>query len=128
MRKIIILSFKKTVIITCLIVILIGGVIFINNYVLKNSIHTNLNKVFKPHKTYFEPDKPPEGTEEEIYHDIFMSLLHPYISKSINEYYGQPFTHDPWSNKILSIERPNGYRTFYFIIKLEVTPLLRHAV
>ncbi|MBU3156360.1 DUF3888 domain-containing protein [Clostridium estertheticum] len=29
---------------------------------------------------------------------------------------------DAWAIDILSVERPNGYRTFLFIIKMEVIP------
>lgn len=66
--------------------------------------------------------KPAENSNEEIYKDIFMSLLHPYIDKAIRNYYKHPYNHDPWDVDILNIERPNGYRTFLFILKLKVIP------
>ena len=99
------------------------GIISIFIYVmsLNHGIHTNAKELFEA-KTYFEPGYPPEGSVEEIYHDTLMLLISPYIDDAIEDYYGQPFSHAPYHDKVLSIERPNGYRTFAFIIKLEVMP------
>lgn len=70
--------------------------------------------------------KPIEGSTEELYQDIFVSLLDPYIQKAINDYYLKYFKGPPlfapYSVNILNVERPNGYRTFLFIIKLQVSP------
>lgn len=71
---------------------------------------------------HFEPGKSPEGSLEELYRDVFMSFVTPYIKEAVCDYYKQPFNVDLWSSKILSIERPNGYRTFFFILKIEVQP------
>lgn len=61
-----------------------------------------------------------------MYQDIFCSLRIPYIQKSVSNYYLEFSTDiptvDPWGIDILSIERPNGYRTFLFVIKIEVMP------
>lgn len=79
-------------------------------------------------KTYFEPDRPKAGSIEEIYLDGFLLLLLPYIQQSVNDYYkenvGYLPTVDPWDIDVLSIERPNGYRTFLFLLKLQLTPYL----
>jgi hypothetical protein len=64
-----------------------------------------------------------KGSKEELYQDIFITLLMPYIDKSIDNYYGKYFIYllgvDPWNVKILNIERPNGNRTSFFILRLE---------
>ncbi|WP_055668844.1 DUF3888 domain-containing protein [Desnuesiella massiliensis] len=62
-----------------------------------------------------------QGSKEELYQDIFMTMLTPYIQKAVDNYYGRHYAVDPVA-EILSIDRPNGYRTFYFIIKLQVAP------
>lgn len=73
-------------------------------------------------KTY----KPPEQSREELYQDIFVSLLMPEIQKSVDNYYKEFFTDTPmvapYDLTILKAERPNGYRTFVFMIELEVYP------
>ncbi len=65
---------------------------------------------------------------EELYQDVFMTMLLPYIQEAVSNYYeentGYSPNVDPYGPVILSIERPNGYRTFLFIIKLEVAPYL----
>ena len=72
--------------------------------------------------TYFGSVTPSEGSLEEIYQDVFMALLSPYIGKAVEDYYGQPFSVDPWANKVLYIRRPNGYRTIYFEMELRLIP------
>jgi len=73
-------------------------------------------------QTFFEPGIPLEGSVEEIYQDIFVTLLSPCIEEAVENYYGQPFSVAPYLVRILSVERPNGYRTFEFIITIEVMP------
>lgn len=78
-------------------------------------------------KTY-SPQKPPEHSMEELYHDISMSVLQPNIQKAVNDYYkasiGISPSVDPWQTDIQYIERPHGYRTYLFQIKLEVLPYI----
>lgn len=70
--------------------------------------------------------KPIEDSREELYQDIFCSLLMPYIQKSVSNHYKKYLTDiptvDPWSINILCVERPKGYRTFLFMLKVEVNP------
>lgn len=68
--------------------------------------------------------RPPEGSREELYQDIFFAFLEPYISKAIKDYYGKSYNFDNWNTDILSVERPNGNRTELFIIKLQVNPYI----
>jgi hypothetical protein len=68
-------------------------------------------------------NKPPVVSNEDLYHDIFISLLMPYIDRAIEYFYDDYLTYlpgeDPWSVIILDIERP---QSFQFVIKLEVVP------
>lgn len=66
----------------------------------------------------------PKVQEKKLYQDIFFTLLRPYISKAIVDYYGKSYNFDNWSTDILSVERPNGNRTELFIIKLQVNPYI----
>lgn len=120
MRGVIVIH-RKIAIFTCLFVVLLFICIFIYDLIIKSPVDTYSNRMLET-KTYFEPGIPPEGSLDEIYQDTIMSLIYPYVADAIENYYGQPFAHAPWSDTILSIERPNGYRTFYFVIKLEVLP------
>ena len=78
-------------------------------------------------KTY-TPQKPPEYSMEELYYDISMSTLLPYIQKAVDDYYtasiGISPAVDPWQPDIQYIERPHGYRTYLFQIKLDVLPYI----
>ncbi len=110
--------FFKVVILVKKIVI---TVLLTGGFLLGTSTFTSAETISmvrtNPNNNYISP----EGSKEELYQDIFMAMLNPYIQKAVNDYYGNYFVVDPFA-KILSIERPNGYRTSYFIIKLQVMP------
>jgi hypothetical protein len=68
--------------------------------------------------------QPPEQSREELYQDIFISLLLPYVQKEVDKYYSKYLTDTPmvapYTVYVLSAERLNGYRSFLFNIKLQV--------
>lgn len=70
------------------------------------------------------PYQPTEQSKEELYQDIFMSLLLPYIQKEVDKYYSKYLTETPmvapYTVYVLSAERPNGYGSFIFNLKLRV--------
>ena len=70
--------------------------------------------------------KPPEHSREELYQDIFMTLLLPSIQSATDDYYKEFLTVSPmiapYDVLVLSVDRPNGYRTFDFLLKLELHP------
>lgn len=70
------------------------------------------------------PYQPPEQSREELYQDIFISLLMPYIQNEVDKYYSkylkQRLEVFPYTVFVLSAERPDGYRTFFFRLKLRV--------
>lgn len=73
-------------------------------------------------RTVFEEIPTNENSREELYQDIIMSFLTPYIEEAASDYYRRSLIVAPYSVKILSMERPNGYRTFAFRMVLEVVP------
>jgi len=79
-----------------------------------------------PLNVYATTNKPPQHSREELYQDIFCSMLMPYIQNRISAYYSKFLTDiptiDPWGINILSAERSNGYQTFVFVLKIEVKP------
>ncbi len=91
-----------------------------NRFINTLSVHTGQGQFF------FEPEIPDEGSLDEMYLDALMMFLNPSVEKAVNNYYneriGRSLLNDPWTNKVLYIRRPNGYRTFLFEIKLEVRP------
>ncbi|MHC1683384.1 MAG: DUF3888 domain-containing protein [Clostridiaceae bacterium] len=74
---------------------------------------------------YGIPEKytPSEGSIEELYKDIIVTLIEPYISKEIENYYGTPLQYDLFDMEFLKIERPN-YRSFTFKIVVQVKPFV----
>ncbi|WP_182629376.1 DUF3888 domain-containing protein [Clostridium chromiireducens] len=66
---------------------------------------------------------PKEGSIEELYKDIIVTLIVPYISREVETHYGQPLLYDLFGIKFLKIERPS-YRSFEFIIKLQIRPFV----
>ncbi|TGE37249.1 DUF3888 domain-containing protein [Desulfosporosinus fructosivorans] len=70
--------------------------------------------------------KAPKQSQQELYQDVFVTLLDPYIQKELDDYYGRLLSISPMYSpeyvEILNVERPMGYRSFSFIIKLQVEP------
>ncbi|MBH0175704.1 DUF3888 domain-containing protein [Fictibacillus sp. 23RED33] len=72
--------------------------------------------------------KPPEGSREELYQDLFITLLSPYIDQPINKYYSKiinitPMVY-PYDVDIISAKRMFEGRSFLFLVTLEVTPVV----
>ncbi|MEZ2657762.1 DUF3888 domain-containing protein [Aneurinibacillus aneurinilyticus] len=71
---------------------------------------------------------PPEQSREELYQDIFISLLMPHIQKQINNYYTKVLTTSPvvypYFVYVLKAERIGDYRSFDFLVKLKVIPVI----
>ncbi|WP_315113397.1 DUF3888 domain-containing protein [Clostridium intestinale] len=67
---------------------------------------------------------PEEGSIEELYKDIIATFIEPYITKEIEKYYGKAYMYDLFDMEFLKIERPNGYRSFSFIVTVEVRPFI----
>lgn len=62
---------------------------------------------------------------DEIYRNISLTLISPYVNKAIDNFYDEYLTYlpreNPWDYKILSIETPHpGY--YFYTVKLEVLP------
>lgn len=66
---------------------------------------------------------PSEGSIEELYKDIIVTLLEPVITDAITAHYGIQLQYDLFDIDFLNIERPN-YRSFTFIIKLQIRPFV----
>lgn len=102
---------RRAILIVSLILIISGTVFFFN--VDGWQLRTQLLQ-----------DRPPERSTEELYQDIFVTFLSPYIDKAVEDYYGKPYSVAPYLTEVLSVERPNGYRTFAFRIKLKIRPYI----
>jgi len=66
---------------------------------------------------------PPEGSVEELYKDIIVTLLEPYITSEVEKNYGQLLQYDLFNIEFLKIERPS-YRSFSFLIKMQIMPFV----
>ncbi len=75
-----------------------------------------------------EPYIPPEKSREELYQDIFITLLLPYIQAEVDKYYEEYlFTSPivaPYDVIILDAERLNEYRGFDLRLKIELHPYI----
>ncbi|PLR76386.1 hypothetical protein CU633_15580 [Bacillus sp. V3-13] len=71
---------------------------------------------------------PPVKSREELYQDIFISLLSPEIDKAINEYYKNVLTSlpmvYPYDVYIEKAERIGEYRSFEFTVIIKVRPVV----
>lgn len=106
---------KKVFAICCLIIYLICFSTNANAFTTEPS---NNSKQGIPYK--YTPD---EGSIEELYKDIIVTLLEPYITDEITKHYGKPLQYDLFSIEFLKIERPT-YRAFNFLIKLQIDPFI----
>ncbi|MET3699608.1 uncharacterized protein DUF3888 [Bacillus oleivorans] len=72
--------------------------------------------------------KPPEESREELYHDMFITLLFPYMNEPIDQFYSKFLSASPMVHgymvDVISAKRVYGYRSFKFIVTLEVTPVV----
>lgn len=66
-----------------------------------------------------------EEQNEELYKNLFITLLYPHVEKAIHDYYDEYMTYlpgeAPYSYKFLSIEKTPGLN-YSYVIKLEVQP------
>lgn len=73
-------------------------------------------------------NQPPEQSREELYQDLFITLLGSPIDRAVAAYYSKIMTESPtvypYSVKIIQAKRQYGYRSFGFQIILEVTPVV----
>ncbi|MBO8173017.1 MAG: DUF3888 domain-containing protein [Bacillaceae bacterium] len=75
-----------------------------------------------------EPAKPPPESTEELYHDLFITLLHPHIKQAVAAYYTKagkrvPMVY-PYMVELIEAERILGYRSFLFRVTLDVTSVV----
>ncbi|MDP4152972.1 MAG: DUF3888 domain-containing protein [Bacillota bacterium] len=65
------------------------------------------------------------ATKEELYKNIFITMIYPYVEKAIQDYYSQYLTYlpgeDPWSYKFLKIEKTPG-KNYSYTVQLEAQP------
>ena len=66
---------------------------------------------------------PMEGSVEELYKDIIVTLLEPQITDEVEIHYGKPLLYDLFDIEFLSIER-TSYRSFTFVIKVKIRPFV----
>lgn len=107
---------KNKILITCLILIFSIFLSTCSVYGLALSPDTKLGLPYEYN--------PQEGSIEELYKDIIVRLIEPYVTKEIEQYYGKPYLYDLWNMKFLQINRLNGYRSFTFTITVEVRPFI----
>lgn len=73
-------------------------------------------------------NKPAEKSVEELFQDIFVTMLSPQIDQSVSEYYSKILTVKPtvfpFMIDVLKAERINGYRTFDFLVTLQISPVI----
>lgn len=86
--------------------------------------------VFTTNNTYVKTTakQADEESQDILYQDVIITALAPTIDNAIDEYYKNVLSYLPGYDssfiKILNIERPNGDRTSYFIINIEVEPFI----
>ena len=66
-----------------------------------------------------------ENPSEDVYRNLCLKLISPYVDKAIDDFYDEYMTYlpraDTWDYIILSIETPHpGY--YFYTVKLEVLP------
>ena len=66
-----------------------------------------------------------ENPSEDVYRNLCLKLISPYVSKAIDNFYDEYLTYlpreDTWDYRIISIETPHpGY--YFYTVKLEVLP------
>ncbi len=111
---------KKILIVASMTFILIVSV----STSMVSSRNTNLSRAevqFGSENNQIITKKP----KEQLYYDLFITMLYPYVGKSIDNYYGEYMTYlpgeAPYSYKFIKIERTPKLN-YSFTIVLEVQP------
>lgn len=87
-------------------------IILLINYFSSNALISSITTY-----NYIQSNK---QSNEELYSEIIISLLDPYIENAISVYYGGPTPYDPWTIKIVNITKPYDKRLYNVV--LNVTP------
>lgn len=69
------------------------------------------------------PYTPLEGSVEELYKDLLVTTIDPYISSEIEKQYGLPLLYGLYDVDFLEIDRAS-YRGFSFTLKIQVHPFV----
>lgn len=86
--------------------------------------------VFLPFNTVYAEDLPipPEKSTEELYHDLFITMILDDIQKHVDGYYSVLMTQSPhvypYEVYIKQADRVQGYRSFRFNVLVEVSPVI----
>lgn len=66
-----------------------------------------------------------EESKDDLYENLFITVIYPHVEKAIYDYYDEYMTYipgeDPWSYKFISIEKMSGLN-YSYIVKLQVQP------
>jgi len=69
-----------------------------------------------------------QGSKEELYNDVLVSLLSPYTQKAVDDFYGRYLKElpgaDPNLDDVVSVERSGIDGRLEFLIKLETMPYI----
>lgn len=81
------------------------------------------------YQAYYDTEQPQRESLQELYKGIIMTMLWQPINTAVKDYYEKNTGYSPnvdsWEPKVLSLEkRPEGYRSYPYVIKLEVQPYL----
>ena len=105
----------RRLIVLFLIVFIVVSTIFLIEKNHDKNTTKQVNNIYQP------PD-----SRGELYQDIYISLLMPYIEKEVASYYSNILKETPqvapYYVNVLDAKRPNGYRSFLFELKLKVIP------
>ena len=90
-----------------------------------SSKKTSVASTSRPYNRVKKIYVPVKKSTEELYQDIFITLLIPDIQKSIGNYYKKYLTQSPMITpdciKVISCKRQMGYRSFAFDIKVKAS-------
>lgn len=102
--------------IKCMLIFFLCSLIFVKHPVV-------IKTMFNDPKNY-KVSASPTSSDEEIYKDILMLLLLPYLTDEVEKQYGKFYSINPSAIKVLEVVRPLGYKTNTFNIKLRVAPYI----
>lgn len=70
-----------------------------------------------------------EQTTDEVYKNLFLTLIYPHVEKAIDDYYDEYMNYlpgeAPYFYKFLSIEKNRPYKIYSYTIVLQVAPYVR---
>jgi len=109
-------------------------ILFISMLIVVSScffIFGNLNRL-KNNSLVNQIELNSRNTKDDVYEEIILTKLYPYVRKDLDKFYGQFLKYTPSSPpyvmKIIKVEKPDKLNQYEFLITVRVSPYVQSHI